>query len=173
MMPSMATNSRRRTGRLKTRPSRRWRSAGLGCLLLVLFVGCSSKEEQIVDPRDLQNIKLGEIVHLSGMLKKPAQAVCVLTAYRDRLNEEEPLSRRVNAHMTAKKFALHEGAWALAFVDSEKVSVQTFSDRKYYMVTSHEGVPRNFKPVQCMSVARALVTKVENLWPALIFGEER
>ena len=97
MMPSMATNSRRRTGRLKTRPSRRWRSAGLGCLLLVLFVGCSSKEEQIVDPRDLQNIKLGEIVHLSGMLKKPAQAVCVLTAYRDRLNEEEPLSRRVNA----------------------------------------------------------------------------
>jgi len=104
VMPSMATNSRRQTGMPKTRPSRRWHCAGISCLLLVLIVGCSSKEEQMIDPTDLQNIKLGQVVHLSGMLKKPAEAVCVLTAYRDRLDDNEPLSRQVNAHLAAMNF---------------------------------------------------------------------
>jgi hypothetical protein len=153
--------------------SRQLLSRGICCLLLVLIVGCSSKEQQIIDPKDLENIKLGEVVRLSGLLKRPAEAVCVLAAYRDRLDDGEPLSRQVNAHLTAMKFGLHEGGWALVFVDGDKVSVQTFKERDHNMVTRHEGVPRNFKPVQCTSVARALVTKVDNFWPALIIGEER
>jgi len=139
----------------------------------MLLVGCGPKQPQLIDPKDLEMIKPGEVAHLSGMLKGPAEAVCVLTAYRDRLDETEPLSRQVNAYLTAMKFTLHEGGWALAFIDDDKVSVQTFKQRKHNMVIWHEGVPRNFKPVDCTSVARALVTKVEFVGPALIFGEER
>ena len=78
VMPSMTSNSRRRVGRSRTSPSQRWHPAGILCLLLVLIVGCSSREEQMIDPNDLENIKLGEVVRLSGMLKKPAEAVCAL-----------------------------------------------------------------------------------------------
>ena len=152
--------------------SRRWPSAGIGCLLLVLIVGCGSKEEQIIDPKDLENVKPGEVVHLSGMLKRPAEAVCVLTAYRDRVDESEAFSRQVNAYLTAKKVSLGEGSWALAFVDGDKVSVQTFSGRTHYMVTWHEGARRILKPVQCTSIARAVVAKLDNFWPALVIGEE-
>jgi hypothetical protein len=128
----------------------------------------------MIDPRDLENIKLGEVVPMSEMLKRPADAVCVLTAYRDRLDEEkEPLGHQVNAHLAATNFTLHEGRWALAFVSNDKVSMQTFKERTHYVVPRHEGVPRNFKPIDCTSVARALVTKVEFVGPALIFGEER
>jgi hypothetical protein len=152
---------------------RHWPSLAICCAVLGLVVCCSPKHDQIIDPKDLENIKLGEVVRLSGLLKRPAEAVCVLAAYRDRLDEGEPLSRQVNAHLTAMKFGLHKGGWALVFVDGDKVSVQTFKERDHNMVTWHEGVPRNFKPVQCTSVARALVTKVDNFWPALIIGEER
>jgi len=140
----------------------------------VVIVGCSSKEEQMIDPNDLANIKLGEVVRLSGMLKKPAEAVCALNDYAGRLDEKEPLSRRVNAHLTAMKFALDEGRWALVFVDGDKVNVQTFRKSRLNFVPRHEGVPRNFKPVDCTSVPRALVTKVEYIFaPTLILGEER
>jgi hypothetical protein len=139
----------------------------------VLIVGCSAKEPQMIDPRDLENIKFGEVVRLGGLLKAPAESVCVLTAYRDRVDDAEPLSRLVNTHLTAKKFFLGEGGWALAFVNGDKVSVQTFLQRKHYMVTWHEGARRILRPVQCTSVARAVVTKMDNFWPALIIGEER
>ncbi len=170
----MATNSRRQTGTPKTLLSRRWRRAGIGCLLLVLIVGCSSKEEQMIDPTDLANIKLGQVVRLSGMIKKPTEAVCALNDYAWRLDEKEPLSRQVNAHLTAMKFALDEGRWALVFVNGDKVNVQTFRKSRLNFVPRHEGVPKNFKPVDCTSVARALVTKVEYIFtPTLILGEER
>jgi hypothetical protein len=153
--------------------SRRSFWAGICWGFLALIVGCSPKEPEMIDPRDLEKIKLGEVVRMSEMLKRPAEAVCVLAAYRDRLDETEPFSRQVNAQLTAMNFTLHEGGWALAFVNGAKVDVQTFKQRHHYMVTWHEGVPRNFKPVHCTSVARALVTKVDNFWPALIIGEER
>ncbi len=104
--------------------ARRWPSAEICCLLLVLIVGCSSKEPQVIDPTDLKNIKLGEVVHLSGMLKKPAEAVCVLTPYRDALDESESLSRQVNAHLKAMNYAGDEGHWALAFVNADAATVQ-------------------------------------------------
>jgi len=154
--------------------SRQPLSRGICYLVLVLIVGCNSKEQQIIDPKDLENIKLGEVVHLSGMLKRPAEAVCALNDYAGRLDEKQALSRQVNAHLTAMKFALAEGHWALVFVNGDKVDVQTFRKSKLNFVPRHEGVPRNFKPVDCTSVPRALVTKVEHIFtPTLILGEER
>jgi|SRR5882757_3787607 len=153
--------------------SRQLLSRGICCLLLVLIVGCNSKEQQNIDPKDLENIKLGEVVHLSGMLKRPAQAVCALADYEARLEEKEPLSRQVNAHLTVMKFALDEGHWALVFVNGDKVDVQVFRRSRLDFVRRHEGVPRNFKAVDCTSVTRALVTKVDPFVPALILGEER
>ena len=154
--------------------SRQLLSLGICCVALMLIVGCNSKEQQTIDPRDLENIKLGEVVHLSGMLKKPAEAVCALTDYEARLDEKESLSRQVNAYLTATKFTLDEGHWALVFVNGDKIDVQTFRRSKLAFVARHEGVPRNFRPVDCTSVPRALVTKVKYIFaPALILGEER
>lgn len=145
----------------------------IAAALLMPIVACTSKEPQMVDPKDLETIKLGEVVHLSELLKQPAHAVCVLTPYRDRLDENEPLSGQINSYLTTKNLTLYEGEWALVFVNGDNVSVQIFSRQQHYMVSRHEGVPKNFKPVDCTSVGRALVTKVLNLWPALIIGEER
>ena len=154
--------------------SRQLLPRGICCLLLVLIVGCSSKEQQFIDPKDLENIKLGEVVHLGGLLKRPAEAVCALNDYAGRLDEKQPLSRQVNAHLTAMKFAVDEGDWALVFVNGDRVDVQVFRRSRIDFIPRHEGVPRNFKAVDCTSVPRALVTKVEYIFtPTLILGEER
>lgn len=108
------------------------------------------------------------------MIKKPAEAVCVLTPYRDALDEREPLSRQVNAHLRAMKYAGGEGDAAFVFVNGETVTVQTFRmSSRLRIIPHHEGVPRNFRSVDCTRVARALVTKVDSFVPALILREER
>ena len=128
----------------------------------------------MVDPKDLKNIKLGEVVRLSEMLKKPAEGVCVLTPYRGRLDEDEPLSRQVNTHLTAiNYFGDTDGAQAFVFVSGDTVTVQAVSTPGVNIVAHHEGVPRTFKPVQCTTVARALLTKVDSFVASLLLGEER
>ena len=50
------------------------KSIGFWCVALMLIAGCESKEPQVIDPKDLQSIKLGEVIRLDGLLKKPAEA---------------------------------------------------------------------------------------------------
>lgn len=149
------------------------------CFALVLGVVAmlldrEPKDPQLIDPKDLQNIKLGEVIRLDGLLKKPAEAVCVLTPYRSRLDEREPLSRLVNAHLKAiKYFGDTEGAQAFVFVNGDTVTVQPVRAPGVTIVAHHEGALRLVKPVQCTLVTRAVLTKVDSFVPSLILGEAR
>jgi hypothetical protein len=155
--------------------SRRWLLVGICSVPLALAGGCQRKKgPQVIDPTDLDRIKAGEVVRLRALLREPANQVCLLTPYRDRLEETEPLSRQVNPHLKAMNLMLQDGGFALVFVNGDKVSVQILSGARHDIVAWHEGAGRILKWLGCASVDRVLVTKViDPLWPRLVFGEER
>jgi hypothetical protein len=155
--------------------SRRWLVAGICSVSPALASGCRSKKEPlIIDPTDLDRINAGEVVSLRALLRQPAEQVCLLTPYRDRLEEVEPLSHQVNPHLKAMNLTLQDGGFALVFVNGDKVSVQRLSEVRHDIVAWHEGAGRILKSLGCASVDRVLVTKViDPLWPRLVFGEER
>jgi len=136
--------------------------------------GCwPKKERQIIDPADLDKIKLGDVVRLSDLLKEPAEKVCLLSPYLDRLDETEPLAGQVNAHLKAIELTLERGAFALVLVNGDKVSVQLLGAARHNMHRWHEGGGRIGKRLGCADVDRVLVTRVHDLWPALIIVEQK
>jgi hypothetical protein len=138
---------------------------------LVSVGGCWSRNEpQIVDPADLDRIRAGEVVRLRELLKEPAEQVCLLTPYRDRLDETERLSHRVNAHLKAIDLTLQDGGFALVVVNGDKISVQLLS-RRSDLTNWHEAAGRITKRLGCANVDRVLVTRVYDHW--LVFAEER
>lgn len=150
---------------------RRWFIASICCISVTSTGGCwSRKEPQLVDPADLDRIKAGEVVRLRELLKAPAEQVCLLTPYRDRLDEAEPLSRRVNAHLNAIDLELQDGGFALVFANSDKISVQRLIGR-HDLTNWHEAAGRISKRLGCANVDRVLVNRVYDGW--LVFGEER
>jgi hypothetical protein len=155
--------------------SRRRLLAGICSVPPALAGGCRRKNEpQVIDPTDLDRIKAGEVVRLRSLVREPAEQVCLLTPYRDRLEETEPLSRQVNPHLKAMNLMLQDGGFALVFVNGDEVSVQLLSGARHDIVAWHEGAGRILKWLGCARVDRVLVTKViDPLWPRLVFGEER
>jgi hypothetical protein len=143
------------------------------CLLFLALVwSCGRKETQVVDLNDLMRIQLGEIVHLSELLKQPAEMVCVLPPYTDKVDAEQPHSEQINAYLKSVNYMATEG-WAMLFVNGDTVMLQTFGAQPITATRWHEGRPKGFKPVQCASVARAIVIKVDSFAPSLMLGEER
>jgi hypothetical protein len=155
--------------------SRRWLLVGICGVSVVLAGGCRSKKgPQIIDPADLERIKAGEVVRLRALLREPAEQVCLLTPYRDRLKETEPLSRQINPHLEAMNLTLQDDGFALVLVNGDKVSVQLLDGVRHDIVAWHEGAGRTLKRLGCASVDRVLVANViDPLWPRLVFGEER
>lgn len=152
---------------------RRWLCRGI-CSVPFVLAGCrTEKEQQIIDLSDLQKIQIGDVVRLRELLKQPAEKVCLLSPYRDRLEESEPLSHQVHAHLNAIGLMLQDGGFALVSVNGDKVSVQRLSGARQYIAAWHEGAGRILKPLGCASADRVLVTKMQDLWPVLVFGEER
>jgi hypothetical protein len=148
--------------------------AGVLIIVAVMFVHREQEGQVLIDPSELAKIQVGDVVRLSQLLKEPAETVCFLTPYRDRLDETEALSDRVNTHLDAMRLRLSGSVFALVFVNGDKVSVQRLSDRRLYIAAWHEGAGRIAKRLGCASANRVLVTKVTDpLWPTLIFGEER
>ena len=134
--------------------------------------GCwSKKEPQVVDPADLDRIKVGEVVHLRELLKEPAEKVCLLTPYRDRLDETEPLSQQVNDHLKAMNLSLQDNGFALVFVNGDKISVQRLTGVRSSLTYWHEAVGRIFKRLGCANVDDVRVTRTYDFW--LVFGERR
>lgn len=127
----------------------------------------------MIDLADLDRIKVGEVVRLRDLLREPAEQVCLLVPYRDRLEQTEPLSQQVNAHLAAIDLVLEDNGFALVFINGDKVSVQSLGGPQRDIINWHEGVGRIFKRLGCARVDRVLVTKVQDLWPKLVFGEER
>lgn len=150
--------------------SRRWLLANI-CSIALALPGCwSKKQAQVIDLAGLDGIRVGEVVRLHELLKEPAEQVCLLTPYRDRLDETEPLSQWVNAHLTSIELTLQDGGFALVFVNGDKVSVQYLSARSD-LTNWHEAAGRISKRLNCANVDRVLVTRVYDHW--LVFGEER
>lgn len=154
--------------------SRRWLLVSI-CSVALALAGCwSKKQPQVIDLADLDRIKVGEVVRLRDLLKEPAEQVCLLSPYRDRLDETEPLSQLVNAHLKAVDLTLHDNGFALVVVNGDNVSVQIISGARHDIDTWHEGARRVLKRLGCASADRVLVTLVQDpLWPRLVFGEER
>lgn len=155
--------------------SRRRLLASVCSAPLVLAGGCRLKKQpQLVDPADLDRIKVGDVVRLRELLREPAEQVCLLTPYRDRLEETEPLSHQVNAHLAAIGLTLQDNGFALVLVNGDKVSVQNLSEVRHEIVRWHEGAGRILKPFDCASVDRVFVMNViDPLRPRLVFGEQR
>lgn len=144
------------------------------CCAATIVAGCWPKNEpQLIDPADLDRIKLGEVVRLSDLLKKPAEKACLLSPYLDRLDETEPLASQVNAHLKDVDLTLQRGAFALVLVKRDEVSVQILSAARHNMQRWHEGAGRIAKRLDCADADRVLVTRVHDLWPALVFVEEK
>lgn len=138
------------------------------------MAGCKPKDPEVIDPKDLQAIESGQVVPVDGLLRIPAEAICVLTPYRHRIDEAEALSRQVNAYLDAiEYFGLSDGAQAFVFVNGDKVIVQRVRAASVHIIPHHEGVLRIIKPVQCTTVARAVLMKVDPFVPSLILGEAR
>lgn len=154
---------------------RRWLCRGICSIPLALATGCRREENdpQVIDPADLDRIKLGDVVRLSELLKEPAEKVCLLRPYRDRLMHTEPLSDQVNAYLKQKGIWLDEGEFALVYVDGDKVTVQRLLAPRHALVGWHEGAGRLVKELGCSTPDRILVTRVHDLWPMLVFGEQR
>lgn len=124
----------------------------------------------MIDLAELDRIQAGKVVRLRELLKEPAEQVCLLTPYRDRLAESEPLSRLVNARLTEIDLTLHDDGFALVFVNGDKVRVQAISTARN-MTSWHEAAGGVLKRLGCASVDRVLVTRVYD--QSLVFGEER
>ncbi|CAN5761302.1 hypothetical protein BH11PSE3_BH11PSE3_02000 [soil metagenome] len=154
--------------------SRRWLYVIICFLSLAAIGGCRPRQEvRIVDPAEFDVIKVGEVIPLRGLLKKPVDQICLLSPYRDRLDDAEPLSRLVNDRLKQISLELQDGAFGLVFVSGDEVEVQLLSGARYNIVPWHESAGRILKPLGCARTERIFVTKVQDLWPALVFGEER
>jgi hypothetical protein len=162
------------TGARLSSPRRVVRSLSLLCVLPVLFFGRDA-EAQTIDPKDLENIKVGELVRVSDLLKKKVDAVCVLRPYQDSLYGSTPIDLLVNAYLKKINYREDEGHWAFIFLDDDKVTMQRFARSERLDIASGDAsLPRKFKAVACASAAQARVIKL----PAsnrtyLIFGEPR
>lgn len=143
--------------------------------VIAMLLDWEPPDPELVDPSDLAKIQIGDVVRLRELLKVPAERVCLLTPYRDRLDETEPLGDLVNAHLKAMGLRLQDNGFALVIINGDQVTVQRIGGRKpYHLAAWHEGAGRILKRLHCADVDRVLVTKVvDPLWPMLVFGEER
>jgi hypothetical protein len=143
--------------------------------VIAMLVDWKRPDPQMIDPSDLAKIQIGDVIRLRELLKVPAERVCLLTPYRDRLDETEPLADLVNARLKAMGLRLQDNGFALVIVNGDQVTVQRIGGRKpYYLAAWHEGAGRILKRLHCADADRVFVTKVvDPLWPTLVFGEER
>lgn len=142
--------------------------------VIAMLLDWEPQDAQMFDPSDLAKMQIGDVVRLSELLKEPAEKICFLTPYQDRLEEAEPLSQQVNAYLEAIDLRLEDGGFALVFVKGDKVSVQRPGRGLNPISTWHpwnqEG-SRIFKPLGCTTIDRALVFRSSS--GHLLFGEQR
>src|SRR5262245_43867990 len=101
-------------------------------------------------------------------------AGCILAPYRDRIDENKPFAREVNAHLTAMKHQGDEDHWAFVFMRGDHVRVQRFKRGKLDVNSGHESLPRTFGAVGCTAVSKAMLIKYEVYGrPTLILGVNR
>ena len=153
------------------------RSIGVCYLLVAIFLAWDVRA-QVVDQRTLEEMRVGEVIRLNGMLKKPSETICVLQPYQETLSGDGPVQRQVNAYLAASKYSSDESHWALAFVEGGTVSVQRFKrSNRLDVATGHPSLPSlSFKATTCAALARASLWKGSD-WGSnrdiVVFGEAR
>lgn len=148
------------------------------CFALVLGVVAmlfdwEPEDPQLIDPRKLRALTDWQAVHLSSVLNRPVDAVCVLVGYQPSVFDDVPYRDRMNAHLKATKYASDEKDWAFVFIHGETVTVQKFHGlaRGLDLLTGHRNLPKTFKAVTCTTIDRARIMKIPG--PTVILGEDR
>jgi hypothetical protein len=132
-------------------------------ILLVGLLSWTAQGQELDNRKALmQNIKVGEAVRLSALIKRPMDAVCVLYPYQPSLNEQDPLSLKINAHLSATHYSADEGHWALIIVEGDRVLVEKFKRSDELDIRSgSDSTPPGFKPGRCIPAAQAAFAKVQ------------
>jgi hypothetical protein len=146
-------------------------------LALTLVCACEpNDEEPMISRSDLENVKVGEVVTLKPLLKKPAESVCVLHPHQESLSETKgPLAAKVNAQLAKKHYVDDDPLWALVFVDGGTVTVQVFdTPEKLSLCRGSRNLSKEVREVECTAASDARVTKAYRFGgPCLVFGEAR
>jgi hypothetical protein len=156
---------------------RRWFLLASCGLLLALVCACDPNgDEPMISRSDLENVKVGDVVQLKPLLKKPAESVCVLHPHQASLSETKgPLAETVNAHLAKKHYVDDDPLWALVFVDDGTVTVQVFdTSEKLSLCRGPRSLSKEIQEVQCTAASDARVTIAYRFGgPCLLFGEAR
>ncbi len=146
-------------------------------VLLALVCACEpNDDEPMISRSDLENVKVGEVVQLKPLLKKPAELVCVLHPHQELLSETKgPLVEKVNAQLAKKHYVDDDPLWALVFVDGGTVTVQVFdTSEKLSLCRGPRSFSKEIREVECTAASDARVTKTYRFGgPCLLFGQAR
>lgn len=135
--------------------------AGICGLCLGAIFAVGAQAQSIIDQGSLESVTVGDFVRLTGMLKKPAETVCILSPYQSSVRDTESVGWQINAHLRATSYVADEGHWALAFVKGDTVDVQKFRrSERLDMEAGDASLPLSFRPRNCVVVDRAGITKV-------------
>jgi hypothetical protein len=130
----------------------------------------------MISRSDLEDVKVGEVVQLQPLLKKPAESVCVLHPHQGSLSETKgPLADKVNAQLAKKHYVDDDPLWALVFVDGRTVTVQVFeTSEKLNLCRGPRSFSKEIREAECAGASYARVTRAYRFGgPCLLFGEAR
>ena len=145
-------------------------------LILALACGCDSRDETMVGRSDLESIEIGEMVKLKRLLKKPAEAVCVLDSHQGSLSDTKgPLAEKINAYLAKKHYVDDDLLWGFVFVEGNSVAVQVFeTSERLGLCKGRPNLSKEMRAVECASAGDAVVTRVYRFGgPCLLFGQAR
>ncbi len=152
-------------------------------MLLISMPGCDSEDRrQLIKKHQLENeLKVGQVLRLSSLVKTSDGVVCILYPYRTRVTQQHPQSARINSYLEASGYTANESHWAFVVAEPERVHLSRFKRSRKLDIVSRatqlgyetQLLPA-FVPTHCTSLAQAGITKIEwHNYIYLIMGEIR
>jgi hypothetical protein len=133
------------------------------------------------DPISFEGVRQGEMLPAHALIDKSFEAVCVLTPYQDKLNDDAPFRGRVNAHLSEIGYRGDEGDWAMVLVRRADVEVLHFrrsADLDILQMPKAKSaqaanLPEHFQPMTCVDGKAAAFAKIkENDRTYIILGKK-
>ncbi len=136
---------------------------------------------QYASLKKINNIKIGEFLHLKEIYSKKWDSVCVLTPYQGGVsNKETNYSKFFNQQIALEKIKAGEGTWHLLFKKNKLFYYEAFLRKKERDIQqknfNENALLRmksiNFIPKKCMQFNRGAIFKFkENERMYLTLGE--
>lgn len=104
-------------------------------------------------------MKVGEILPLKDIVKKPIEGVCVLTPYVLGLSGDSDLARRVNDRVQSSRYETDDALWYFAIVKGKDVRLQRITGHLADVADKAPNMPADFRPAECVSIARGAILK--------------